>query len=64
MFLLPVYSPGLNPVEGVWRSLGNLTLDRLETLVRHRLKRLLHRSEILDRLITGTSLALDAPTSL
>ncbi|MDH6630403.1 hypothetical protein M2271_008263 [Streptomyces sp. LBL] len=40
VFLLPAYSPDLNPVEGVWahdkRSLANLAvvaLDRLETLV-------------------------------
>jgi putative transposase len=46
LFLLPVYSPGLNPAEWVWahlkRSLANLAvvaLDRLETLVRNRLKR-------------------------
>ncbi|MFI5642096.1 hypothetical protein ACIA8H_32405 [Streptomyces goshikiensis] len=39
MFLLPAYSPGLNPVEGVWvhveRSLANLAvmaLGRLERL--------------------------------
>jgi transposase len=47
VFLLPAYSPDLNPVEGVWahvkRSLANLAvvaLDRLEALVRNRLKRL------------------------
>ncbi len=50
VFLLPAYSPDLNPVEGVWahvkRSLANLAvmaLDRLETLVRNRLKRLQYR---------------------
>jgi transposase len=47
VFLLPAYSPNLNPVEWVWahikRSLANLAvvaLDRLEALVRNRLKRL------------------------
>nr|WP_189788431.1 transposase [Streptomyces capitiformicae] len=70
VFLLPAYSPDLNPVEGVWahvkRSLANLAvvaLDRLETLVRNRLKRLQHRPETLDGFITGTGLALDIPTS-
>ena len=44
VFLLPAYSPDLNPVEWVWahvkRSLANLAvvaLDRLEALVRNRL---------------------------
>ena len=42
VFLLPAYSPDLNPVEWVWahvkRSLANLAvmaLDRLEALVRN-----------------------------
>ncbi|MFD7164752.1 transposase [Streptomyces violascens] len=70
MFLLPAYSPDLNPVEGVWahvkRSLANLAvmaLGRLEVLVRNRLKRLQYRPEILDGFIAGTGLALDIPTS-
>jgi hypothetical protein len=70
VFLLPAYSPDLNPVEWVWahvkRSLANLAvmaLDRLEALVRNRLKRLQYRPEILDGFITGTGLALDIPTS-
>ncbi|MFJ2900347.1 transposase [Streptomyces sp. NPDC087218] len=70
VFLLPAYSPDLNPVEGVWahvkRSLANLTvgaLDRLEALVRHRLKHLLYRPDTLDGFIAGTGLTLDDPTS-
>ncbi|KIQ66839.1 endonuclease DDE [Kitasatospora griseola] len=70
VFLLPAYSPDLNPVEGVWahvkRSLANLAvvaLDRLETLVRNRIKRLQYRPETLDGFIAGTGLALDIPTS-
>ncbi|MEH0628481.1 transposase [Streptomyces stelliscabiei] len=70
MFLLPAYSPNLNPVEGVWahlkRSLANLAvvaLDRLEALVRNRLKRLQYRPETLDGFIAGTGLALGNPTS-
>ena len=68
VFLLPAYSPDLNPVEGVWahvkRSLANLAvvaLDRLETLVRNRLKRLQYRPEVLDGFIAGTGLTLDDP---
>lgn len=63
VFLLPAYSPDLNPVEGVWtqvkRSLANLAvvaLDRLEVLVRNRLKRLQYRPETLDGFIAGTGL--------
>ncbi|ANZ21619.1 DDE superfamily endonuclease [Streptomyces noursei ATCC 11455] len=70
VFLLPAYSPDLNPVEWVWahvkRSLANLAvvaLDRLETLVRNRLKRLQYRPSTLDGFIAGTGLTLNTPTS-
>ncbi|MER6011083.1 IS630 family transposase [Streptomyces bluensis] len=70
VFLLPAYSPDLNPVEWVWahvkRSLANLAvvaLDRLEALVRNRLKRLQYRSATLDGFMAGTGLKLDKPTS-
>ncbi|MER5535381.1 transposase [Streptomyces mirabilis] len=70
VFLLPAYSPDLNPVEWVWahvkRSLANLAvvaLDRPEALVRNRLKRLQYRPDTLDGFIAGTGLDLDAPTS-
>ncbi|MFB6607871.1 transposase [Streptomyces noursei] len=70
VFLLPAYSPDLNPVEWVWahvkRSLANLAvmaLDRLEALVRNRRKRLQYQPDTLDGFITGTGLALDIPTS-
>ncbi len=70
VFLLPAYSPDLNPVEWVWahikRSLANLAvvaLDRLEALVRNRLKRLQYRPGTLDGFIAGTGLTLDEPAS-
>ncbi|MFF3390224.1 transposase [Streptomyces sp. NPDC002669] len=70
VFLLPAYSPDLNPVEGIWahlkRSLANLTvgaLDRLEALVRHRLKHLQYRPDTLDGFIASTDLTFDDPTS-
>ncbi|GAA2281102.1 hypothetical protein GCM10010430_79000 [Kitasatospora cystarginea] len=66
VFQLPSYAPELNPVEGVWsqseRSLANLaagTLDRLNALVRNRLKSLQYRPTTLDGFIAGTGLALD-----
>ncbi|MFB7213109.1 transposase [Streptomyces sp. NPDC056255] len=66
VFLLPAYTPDLNPVEEMWayvkRSLANLAfvaLDRLEVLVRNRLKRLQYRPDILDGFMAGTGLALD-----
>lgn len=55
VFPLPTHSSDLNPVEWVWvhvkRSLANLAvvaLDRPETLVCNRLKRLQHRPDTLD----------------
>ncbi|GHB32291.1 hypothetical protein GCM10010346_64530 [Streptomyces chryseus] len=76
VFLLPAYSPDLNPVEGVWahvkRSLANLAnlanlavmaLDQLEALVRNRLKRLQYRPHTLDGFIAGTGLTLETPAS-
>ncbi|WP_260174881.1 transposase [Streptomyces sp. PanSC19] len=70
VFPLPAYSPDLNPVEWVWarvkHSLANLAvmaLDRLESLVRNRLKRLQYRPDTLDGFIAGTGLTLDTPTS-
>ncbi|WP_231591354.1 hypothetical protein [Saccharothrix sp. ST-888] len=69
MFLLSAYAPELNPVEGLWahvkRSLANLAsvaLDKLETLVRNRLKRLQYRPGVLDGFFAGTGLRPDAPT--
>ena len=63
--LLPPYAPDLNPAEGVWshlkRSLANLaaiTVDRLEALVRTRLKRLQYRPAVLDGFVAETGLTL------
>ncbi|MFI1769308.1 hypothetical protein ACH41H_45825 [Streptomyces sp. NPDC020800] len=66
VFLLPAYSPQLNPVEGAWAhikcSLANLAVvapDRLETLVRNRRKRLQYRLGVLDGFAAGTGPPLD-----
>jgi hypothetical protein len=70
VFLLPAYSPGLNPVEGVRAhvrrspaDLAVVTLDRRKTLARNRLKRPQHRPDTLDGFIAGTGLTLENPTS-
>ncbi|MFQ6148028.1 transposase [Streptomyces seoulensis] len=69
VFLLPAYSPDLSPVEWVWAHVKHsmatiaVAVDRLETLVRNRLKRLQYRPDTLDGFIAGTGLALDDPTS-
>ncbi|MFD7735868.1 transposase [Kitasatospora phosalacinea] len=70
MFLLPAYSPDLNPVEWVrahvehsLADLAVMALDRLEALVRNRLKHLQYRPDTLDGFTAGTGLTLDTPTS-
>jgi putative transposase len=64
VFLLPGYAPELNPLEGVWsrceRSLANLTagtIDRLEALMRNRLKRPQYRSATLNGFMAATGLS-------
>lgn len=68
VFVLPAYAPELNAVEYLWAhvkhslaNLANVALDRLETLVRNRLKRLQYRPEVLDGFLAGTGLSLDLP---
>ncbi|MGW4896001.1 IS630 family transposase [Kitasatospora sp. NPDC004240] len=68
VYILPAYAPDLNPVEWLWahvkHSLANLSsvaVDRLEALVRNRLKRLQYRPDILDGFLAGTGLSLDLP---
>ncbi|GAA2815934.1 hypothetical protein GCM10010505_46770 [Kitasatospora aburaviensis] len=68
VYILPAYAPDLNPVEWLWahvkRSLANLSsvaVDRLEALVRNRLKRLQYRPDILNGFLAGTGLSLDLP---
>lgn len=68
VFILPAYAPELNAVEflraHIKRSLANLAtvaLDRLEILVRNRLKRLQYRPDVLNGFLAGTGLALDLP---
>ena len=62
---LPAYAPDLNPTEGVWshlkRSLGNLAVhgvDPLLAIVRHRLKRIQYRPDLLDGFVDHTGLTV------
>ncbi|MFG2820972.1 transposase [Kitasatospora sp. NPDC048365] len=70
VFLLPAYSPDLDPVEWVRarveHSPANLAVvapDRPEALVRNRLERLQYRPAALDGFTAGTGLTLDTRTS-
>ena len=62
---LPAYAPDLNPTEGVWshlkRSLRNLAVhgvDHLLAIVRHRLKRIQYRPDLLDGFVDHTGLTV------
>lgn len=64
--LLPSYAPDLNPAEAVWshlkRSLANLaavSIDKLEALVRNRLKSLQYRPDTLNGFLAETGLTFD-----
>jgi putative transposase len=63
---LPAYAPELNPTEGVWshlkRSIGNLAvrgIDQLQAIVKHRLKRIQYRADLVDGFFAHTGLTLD-----
>jgi DDE superfamily endonuclease len=63
---LPTYAPELNPAEGVWshlkRGMGNLAVtgvDHLHQIVRHRLKRIQYRADLIDGFLAQTGLTLE-----
>ncbi|MFF2813845.1 hypothetical protein ACFVT2_43140 [Streptomyces sp. NPDC058000] len=65
VFLLPVCAPELNPAEYLWAhvkhrlaNLASVALDRLEALVRNRLKRLQYRGDMLNGFLARTGLSL------
>jgi putative transposase len=72
VFQLPSYAPELNPTEGIWSaikgSLGNFTtrtIDQLATTVKHLLKRVQYRPDLINGCIAETGLDLSpkpAPT--
>lgn len=67
---LPAYAPDLNPVEAVWshlkRSIGNLAVngvDHLQAIIKHRLKSIQYRTDLLDSFLTHTGLTLEPNTT-
>lgn len=63
VFYLPTTAPELNPVEGVWAvmksGLVNLVkheIDQLRDIVKHRLRRMQYRPELLAGLLAKTGL--------
>ncbi|WP_411138468.1 transposase [Streptomyces sp. C10] len=66
VFQLPPYAPDLNPQEGIWslvkRDIGNLAaadLGQITRAVKHRLKQIQHRPDLVDSCLTGTGLTMD-----
>ncbi|PJM80511.1 DDE endonuclease [Streptomyces sp. TSRI0384-2] len=63
---LPSYAPDLNPVEGIWSILRRTTQanaaftdpDDLMSRLRHGLRRIQYRSDIIDGCLTATGLVL------
>ncbi|MBM7075486.1 transposase [Micromonospora humida] len=67
---LPAYAPDLNPTEAVWshlkRSTGNLAVtgvDHLQAIIKHRLKSIQHRTDLLDGFLAHTGLTLEPDTT-
>ncbi|MFI5751546.1 transposase [Streptomyces sp. NPDC051644] len=68
VYQLPPYAPDLNPVEGIWSVLRRTTTANrafktpadLITAIRHSLRQLHYRHDVLDGCLTGTRL-LDSP---
>ncbi|MEV0564889.1 transposase [Dactylosporangium sp. NPDC050588] len=67
---LPAYAPDLNPTEGVWshlkRSIGNLAVqgvDHLQATVKHRLKRIQYRPDLIDGFLAHTGLMLESDSA-
>lgn len=63
---LPAYAPDLNPTEAVWshlkRSIGNLAVhgvDHLQAIIKHRLKRIQYRQDLVDGFLAHAGLTLE-----
>nr|WP_030775488.1 transposase [Streptomyces sp. NRRL F-2664] len=66
---LPPYAPDLNPVEGIWSILRRTSQantaftdpDHLIRRLRHGLRQIQYRNDIIDGCLTGTGLTLTTP---
>ncbi len=66
---LPPYTPDLNPVEGIWSILRRTSQantaftnsDHLISRLRHGLRQIQYRSDIIDGCLTATGLTLTTP---
>ncbi|MFJ9467741.1 transposase [Streptomyces caniferus] len=66
VFQLPTYAPDLNPQGGIWslvkRDIGNLAaadLGHLTRDVKHRLKQIQYRPDLVDGCLAATGLIMD-----
>ena len=66
VFQLPTYAPDLNPQGGIWsvvkQDIGNLAaadLGQNTRAVKHRLKKVQYRPDLVDGCLTGTGLTFD-----
>ncbi|WP_331760182.1 hypothetical protein OG285_36600 (plasmid) [Streptomyces sp. NBC_01471] len=67
VFQLPAHTPDLNAQEGIWalvnHDIGNLAaaeLGQVTRAVKHKLKLLQYRAEVIDRCVADTGLSLSA----
>jgi transposase len=65
VFQLPTYAPELNPQEGIWslikRGLADFAaanLDHLTQVIKHKLKRIQYRPDLIDGCLTETGLIM------
>ncbi|WP_159047399.1 IS630 family transposase [Streptomyces sp. XY332] len=69
VYHLPPYAPDLNPVEGIWSVLRRTSQantaftdpDHLIRRLRHSLRQIQYRSDIIDGCLTATGLTLTTP---
>lgn len=68
-YFLPAYAPDLNPVEGIWSLLRRSSQantaftdpDHLMRTLRHGLRRIQYRSNLIDACLAETGLTLTTP---
>jgi transposase len=66
VFQLPSYAPDLNPAEGIWSTMNRTALanravtnlDELITVMRHGLKQIQYRPDLINGYLPETGLAV------